>query len=143
MTRKTFNIQVNLHYTVEIDESSIPTEAEDKQEVAYNERQRRLLHAIVSSDARMQSYLKYLIASDAGTKDWRDWNMLILGEGDPALIDVLTPALTTLNKKDQQYFQKVEKKGILYENVETMEECFSVDLKDAEIVINESQEDED
>ena len=136
---KKFSLQLTVDFTIEIDASSL-TVGEDKDEQDYYDRQRRLLQAILSSDERTQSYLRYLIVSDIGTKDWQNWNELFLGRKSVEVSFILGPSISTLGKKDRAFFKDAQNEGILYENTEAVEDCFSVNMDNAEITIKEEVE---
>lgn len=145
-------IRVTLQFTIDIDEAAIAL-GENLDEREYAQRQQRLLHAVLSDQQRLHTYLAYEVASYLEGLEWHAWHQILMGKEavasweDQRLAgeavsesrEVLAPSIATLPAADQQFFQDVSNQGYFSENVEEMQDCFSTRLSESEIVVEEDE----
>lgn len=139
MRKQKKSIRLTLQFSVDIDEARIPA-GDDLRDQEYNDRQRRLLQSILSHKENYRAYLHYCVASCIDGLTWQDWHELLLGEEKAQAKEILAPMITTMNEEDQAFFKEAEEEGVLSENVEKAEGCFSTSLESTEIVVEDGNE---
>lgn len=131
-------VTVTLSFSVEVDEDTIPL-SDDPDARNYNSRQRRLLQAILSSEKNLNAYTLLEITSLLEGMHWRDWYRLLLNSDDVSFQSILAPVIETLDVSDQDFFHEVDARGIFTENVEMTDECFSSELTNVVVVVEEGE----
>lgn len=130
------NIRLTFDFTVSVDETSLDNlnDPTNPHEHEYQERQRRLLHAVLSDQERFLTYLKWQIASHFELMNWQDFHDLLMDKPDVNSQEILASAIATLDASDQQFFAEAEKHDVFFENVEEMADCWSTQVNQVEFV---------
>lgn len=130
------HIQITLDFTVTIEEEKI-LPGQNKDECEYNERQKRLLHAVLSDKERFDTYLQWQITGFFECMNWHDWYEQLMGDRDITSETILSDSIATLDTSDQRFFEEVKQEDIFHENIEDMENCFTTELDKVEYVVSD------
>lgn len=153
--KETRQVSLTLHFTVEVDESSIPTDGvnarpngtirsgDDEAWREGDEMERRLLHAVIAQKQAADAYLLYAVVSQLSGWPWQDWHELLLGDAQEDIEKVLLPAIKTLSSEDQEHFAHAKASGVFFECTEAFQDCWSVRLDTTKVVIKDSNHDTD
>src|SRR5690242_11869105 len=104
------HIRLVLDFTIDISDAKLSTR--NKKQLYYNERQRRLLHAILSKEEWVNAYLRLELVSSLELTSEREWHELLIGENYSDSKEVLAPIIATLSQQDQRFFEEAEKNGV-------------------------------
>ena len=151
--KKTYQLSLTLHFTVEVDESTIPTTGvnatpsgvtrtgDDNAWRQSDEIKRRLLHAVLAQKETTDAYLLFSVVSQISGWTWQEWHETLRGIDEEDLDYILAPAIKTLPQDDQKYFAGAEKNHVFFEATEIFQDCWSTRMEDAEISIDGSNYD--
>jgi len=135
------HFHLTFHFTVNIDESKIPTEGihaktwytrSSRDDEAWHEtddRQRRLLKAVLANNEVLNRWLRMTIASWFEQEEWKE-----ALPPDDEWGDILAPAIATLSKDDRETYGAMIADRVLAEDIEDFNDCFSTEFDALDIV---------
>jgi hypothetical protein len=148
MTKLTKHFRVQLDFTIDIDDSRIPIDMvpparpnggvqprfdDEEVEREDNERNLRLLQAVMNNQEVLSTYVRYILVSklaDLGSEDLYS----LLGVKHQQEEEMLAPAIQQLSRKDREEYAQGIREGWVSDSLDSFDRCFEETFDKATII---------